>query len=96
MMESHHKQDKSALPKDSAPQNPSRASPTQHGDSALTALRDDADTSATEYNEEDVFSFFSWSVKRQDQHKVQKERKLLKEAIRESPLYRVYHHAHAA
>ena len=98
MMESHHKQDRSAPTKDSVPKAPSRSSPLQPADSAPTtaALRDEADLSAAEYNEEDVFSFFSWSVKRQDQHKIQTERKLLKDAIRESPLYRVYQHAHAA
>jgi hypothetical protein len=97
MMESHHEQGRSAPTKDSVPKAPSRSSPSQSVDSEpATALRDDADLPATEYNEEDVFSFFSWSVKRQDPHKIQKERKLLKDAIRESPLYRVYQHAHAA
>jgi hypothetical protein len=40
--------------------------------------------------EEDIFTCYSWSTARQDPEKVQKERKRLRDSIRDTPLYRAY------
>lgn len=40
--------------------------------------------------EEDIFTSYSWSTDRQDPERIQKERKRLRDTIRDSPLYRAY------
>jgi hypothetical protein len=77
--------------RDSAPTPPSRASPTLHS----ASLSNQGDDDVVDYNEEDVFSFYSWSTHRQDTQKIQRERLLLRQSIRDTPLYRVFHHIHS-
>lgn len=42
------------------------------------------------YTEEDIFTSYTWSLTRQDFYKVQKERLLLKDSIRDTALFRAY------
>ena len=97
-------QKKAGPAKDSTPFTPSRrmsaedqVKPLGSDKIAATPTTDATDESldAVTYDEEDIFTFFSWSSSRQDPHKIQKERMLLKQSIRETPLYRAFQHLNA-
>jgi hypothetical protein len=42
------------------------------------------------YFEQDIFSVYTWSSTRSDTQRIQKERKILKDSLRDSPLFRVF------
>ena len=43
-----------------------------------------------QYDQEDIFTWYSWSHSRQDLRKIQKERMILRNSILDTPLYRAY------
>lgn len=43
-----------------------------------------------DYHEEDVFTYYSWSLAKQDGRKILRDRKNLKDSIRHTPLYRAF------
>jgi hypothetical protein len=92
-MEGPNKRDAGHVSKDAAPTPLSRVSPTLYA--SRQSNQGEHDDAVVDYNEEDVFTFFSWSTHRQDPQKIQRERMLLRQSIRDTPLYRVFHHVHA-
>ena len=47
-------------------------------------------SSQVEYDEEDIFTHYNWSTTRQDPNNVAKERKRLRDSIRDTPLFRAF------
>ena len=52
-------------------------------------FEDEVEQSAN-YFEQDIFSLYTWSSVRTDTQRIQKERKILKDSLRDSPLFRVF------
>jgi hypothetical protein len=48
------------------------------------------DEQPANYFEQDIFSLYTWSSARTDTQRIQKERKILKDSLRDSPLFRVF------
>lgn len=77
----------SVLSKDASPMAPRRRSSTATGSAKKSNQTVEPQV---EYKEEDVFTYYSWSNARQDPRKIAKERKALKDSIRDTPLYRAF------
>jgi hypothetical protein len=45
-----------------------------------------------QYIEQDIFSVYTWSLAQSDTQRIQKERQILKDSLRDSPLFRVFPH----
>jgi len=62
----------------------------------ISEEKDEAEEPPVDYSEEDIFSFYSWSVAKQSARKIQAERLQLKESLRDTALYRAYQRMNAA
>jgi hypothetical protein len=72
---------------DSKQSDPDVASPNQESNSEKEADAQEEDKECVpEYNEEDMFSWYSWSHARQEDPKIQQQRIMLREASLETPL----------
>lgn len=61
-------------------------------DSPTPILEDEEETPPVHYFEQDIFSVYTWSDSQQDKDIIQKERKTLRDSIRDSPLFRAFPH----
>ena len=64
--------------------------PSRRSTRGATRRKPEMEEKATAYTEHDIFSSYTWSLSTQDLHKIQRERLILKERIRDTPLFRAY------
>lgn len=55
-------------------------------------INEDALKQSVNYFEQDIFSLYTWSSAQTDPQRIQRERKILKDSLRDSPLFRVFPH----